>query len=667
MPNSLISEKSLYLQQHAHNPVQWYAWGKEAIEKARTENKALIISIGYSACHWCHVMEKECFENDEVANIMNRDFVCIKVDREERPDLDTLYMEAVQLMTGQGGWPLNVIALPDGRPFYGGTYFPKNKWIEVLQKLSAEYKRNPDLVLEYAVKLSEGVKASNLFKAENATESLQNDTLHACVNLWKPKFDTLDGGPNRAPKFPLPNNYSFLLQYAFLNEDEKLKKHVYLTLDKMACGGIYDQVGGGFARYSTDVYWKVPHFEKMLYDNAQLIGLYADAYRATKSSLYKHIVYQSIAFLQDEFSGIEGNFYSAIDADSEGEEGKYYVFTENELIEICGELYADFLLYFEISNASYWENGNYIIMRKVQAIELSYSEQKKLNELIILLKTARNKRPNPTLDKKSICSWNAMTISGLAKAYKAFNENMFLEMALKNVQFVRAVFLENHKLKHVFYEGEASVSGFLEDYAFCIQAWLDMYEITSDEQYIAEAELLMQSCMQDFFNEERQMFFFTSKNEEKLFSQSVEYLDNVIPASNSVMAHNIHTLGIITGNSNYLQTADKMLKNVLSMIAKYGSSFSNWAMLLMQKVLPYYEIAIVGPNAKAIQQELNAYYLPNVLINASEKESKLPLFFKRYKQGQTLLYVCENNACKNPVLNLKEALELIKNKTKNNT
>ncbi|MEZ4737829.1 MAG: thioredoxin domain-containing protein [Flavobacteriales bacterium] len=409
--NRLVHESSPYLLQHAHNPVDWYPWGEEAFAKAREENKLLLISIGYSSCHWCHVMERESFENDELAAVMNERFVCIKVDREERPDVDQVYMTAVQLMTGRGGWPLNCFALADGRPVYGGTYFPPQQWEQVLVQLSDTWRQDPQKVSDQAARLHQGIVAQNVVELPEAPDAFDAEDLDELVDLWSKGFDNVYGGPDKAPKFPLPNNYQFLLRYAFLTDDAQLKQHVALTLDKMALGGINDQVGGGFARYSTDVLWKAPHFEKMLYDNAQLVSLYSQAYQAFKNPLYKATVERTLAFIEREMTSSEGAFYSALDADTEGEEGLYYVWTKDELQTVLGAEYDLAAAYYNVDAAGLWEHGRYILLRREPdaefAAEFGISEAELATRIAAINSTllaTREKRERPGLDDKSLTS-----------------------------------------------------------------------------------------------------------------------------------------------------------------------------------------------------------------------------------------------------------------------
>ncbi|MEM9022916.1 MAG: thioredoxin domain-containing protein, partial [Bacteroidota bacterium] len=444
--NRLVDETSPYLLQHAHNPVNWYPWGDEALDKAKAENKLLLISIGYSACHWCHVMEHESFEDTAVAAFMNEHFVCIKVDREERPDIDQIYMDAVQLLTQRGGWPLNCFALPDGKPFFGGTYFPKKQWLNVLDKVQEEYAQNPDKVTEYAERLTEGVQSTDLIAMNPEPPKFTWDGLQEAVRTWSENFDQEEGGPNRAPKFPLPNNYQFLLRYAHLTGDAALMDHVNLTLKKIAYGGIYDQVGGGFARYSTDELWKVPHFEKMLYDNGQLVSLYAEAYQATGDERYKRVVYETLAFVARELTADVGAFYSALDADSEGEEGKFYIWSKAELEELLGSDYALVADYYNINQKGFWEHGNYILLRDRDDAAIAAEHElttealtERIERAKATLLEARAKRVRPGLDDKSLTSWNAIMLKGYVDAYQVFREPRFLEAALRNARFLTEV------------------------------------------------------------------------------------------------------------------------------------------------------------------------------------------------------------------------------------
>ncbi len=663
--NNLIHETSPYLLQHARNPVNWFAWNSEAFEKAKSEDKLILISIGYSSCHWCHVMEHESFEDMPTAKLMNENFVCIKVDREERPDVDAVYMSAVQLMTGRGGWPLNCFALPDGRPIYGGTYFPKAPWQNVLVQLTQMYKHDKKKFLMYADDLVNGIKKTDSLIVANAEVEFSKTTIEKTITNWKKHFDDIEGGPNRAPKFPLPNNYIFLLRYATLAKDNEVLKHVLLTLDKMTYGGIYDHVGGGFARYSTDSLWKVPHFEKMLYDNAQMISLYAEAYTATKNPLYKNVVYETANFIEREMKSDKGFFYSALDADSEGEEGRFYVWRKEDVEKIISNIEYRILNievkdvvrdYFSINENGYWE-GNYILLRREDddAIAKRYNiSVDELNELIShaknLLLEERNKRTRPGLDDKSLTSWNALMIDGLCVAHRAFNENKFLELAINNAELLLAKQLKpDGSLYHSYKIGKSTINGFLEDYCFTIEAFISLYQSCFDERWLYEADKLIQYVLKHFSDEETGMFFFTSDIGEQLITRKREIQDNVIPASNSSIAKGLFLLGKYFDKTEYISRSEKMLRNMVADMATYGSAYSNWGILLLQKVFPFYEIAITGNDFEKRLIELQQNYLPNIIVTATNKESELPLLKNRLIKDKTLIYVCENNACKLPV------------------
>lgn len=664
--NALINETSPYLLQHAHNPVNWHAWGEEAIQKAKDENKLILVSIGYSACHWCHVMERESFEDEEVAAYMNQHFICIKVDREERPDVDQIYMEAVQLITGRGGWPLNCFALPDGRPFYGGTYFPKKNWLYLLENITKEYENDPKKIEQYATDLTAGIN-KNEFEVVNQEKIDQKALLIQTVEKWKLDFDQTEGGPNRSPKFPIPNNYMFLLDYAMLFDDQSVLNHVELTLDKMAYGGIYDQVGGGFARYSTDKIWKAPHFEKMLYDNAQLITLYSKAYQHFKKDAYKRVVEQTLAFIEREMTGPDGEFYSALDADSEGEEGKFYVWTKEEL-ETLEQLDQDFVsALYSIQPKYVWEHGNYILHRQagdqklMRQFELSQEELiEKIDFTNQVLLEERSNRIRPGLDDKTLTSWNALMISGYAAAYKTFGDEKHLEKALKNAHFLwKNQYDKKDGLLHNYKKGISSISGFLEDYAFVIEAYLDLYEVTFDEEWIERAQILSKESIDNFFNSEQKMFYFSANKDALLIARKMEISDNVIPASNSSIARSFHRLGLLLDDRSLLDISNNMLAQVSPRISSYGSGYSNWSLLSLTKTNPYFEIAIVGDQYVEKLKALNKEYLPNAVFLGGKKEGNLPLLENKLVKGTTMIYVCLDQTCKIPVEEVKEAATLI--------
>ncbi|MFK8045228.1 MAG: thioredoxin domain-containing protein [Crocinitomicaceae bacterium] len=661
--NLLVDESSPYLLQHAHNPVNWFPWGEAAFEKAKAEDKLVLISVGYSACHWCHVMEEESFEDSTIAAFMNENFVCIKVDREERPDVDKIYMNAVQLMNGSGGWPLNCFALPDGRPVYGGTYFPKNNWMELLQNLAVTYEKDKGSFEKYADNLTEGIQQSELVKVAADNNAVDLEMLDQMVKKWGESFDLKHGGPNRAPKFPLPNNYEFLMQFGHLKNNEQLLKHVDLTLNEMAMGGIYDQVGGGFARYSTDEKWKVPHFEKMLYDNAQLLTLYSQGYQRTKNPLYKKTVYQTVEWIQREMTTKDNAFYSALDADSEGEEGKFYVWTEDEMkqaltveeFEIAKQIY-------HINAKGKWE-GNYIPLTDSDKLKDKMDDSEFLgswNTINKKLFKTREKRIRPRTDDKILTGWNAMTISGLVEASMAFNNDEFKKMALDNAAFlVEKQIKSDGGLWHTYKDGVSKIDGFLDDYAFVISAFLKLYELTFDESWLLKAGDLAEYAIKHFKDEKTSMFFYTSNSSESLIARKMETSDNVIPASNSEMANALFDLGTLLDSNSYKQTAVQMLANMQGDMAEYPSSFSNWGLLSMKIGMPYYEIAITGDDWKSKTSELNEYYIPNKLLMGGATGT-IPLLEGKFI-GETTIFVCVNKSCQMPVVEVEEALKQMEN------
>jgi len=671
--NQLIKETSPYLLQHAHNPVNWHAWNKESLALAKKENKLIIISIGYSSCHWCHVMEHESFENEEVAKVMNANFISIKVDREERPDIDQVYMNAVQLMTGRGGWPLNCIALPDGRPIWGGTYFPKKNWINALTQLANLYKETPNKAIEYADKLTEGVKNSSLIQFNNNEISFNLNKLISTVTNWTKHLDSKLGGSNGAPKFPMPNNLNFLLRYSTQAKNVEIKNYVNTTLTNMAFGGIFDQIEGGFSRYSTDQKWHIPHFEKMLYDNAQLVSLYSKAYQQTKNKTYKKVVYKTLQFVENELTNSESAFYSSLDADSldknrKLEEGAYYVWTKEELQTILGNDFELFSHYYNINSYGLWEHQNYVLIRKEaddifakkNHISLKSLEEK-VSEWNKKLLKIRNKRAKPRLDDKSLTSWNALMLKGYIDAFQAFNNSHFLEVALKNAQFiVTKQITPDGGLNHSYKNGKSTINGYLEDYATVIDAFIDLYQVTLNEKWLATAKQLTDYTFDHFFDEKTHMFYFTSDKDTALITRKFEIEDNVIPASNSIMANNLFILSHYYSNTYYLKVSKQMLSNVYDKMDNYGGGYSNWLNLLSNYVGSYYEIAVSGNKAKEKIKEFNANYIPNKLFAGTTNKGSIPLMEGRAADNETLIYICVDGACQLPVKETKKALEFIK-------
>ena len=670
--NNLTSETSPYLLQHAHNPVNWYAWNDETLKFAKEQNKLLLISIGYSSCHWCHVMEEESFENEEVAKVMNQYFINVKVDREERPDIDQIYMNAIQIMTGQGGWPLNCIALPDGRPVWGGTYFKKEEWAKTLFQIGNLYISKPKTVIEYAEKLTVGIQESSIVNVNTEVVEFTSEYLNETVKKWSIYFDDELGGLNRAPKFPMPNNYHFLLRHAYQNKDDDLITYVNNTLTKIALGGIFDHVNGGFSRYSVDTKWHIPHFEKMLYDNGQLVSLYADAYLITKNELYKETINLTLQFVERELLDTSGGFYSAIDADSLNkngklEEGAYYVWTKPELEEILKDDFELFSSYYNINSFGFWEHNNYHLIRNQTDEEFSTKHQiskKQLKEKVkhwqnTLLRERGNKE-YPRLDDKILTSWNGLMLKGYIDAYRVLNNNHYLKIAIENATFIEQHLIkEDSTLYHNYKNKKATINGYLEDYGTVIDAFIALYEITFNEKWLIIAKNLTDTCFDYFYNPASKMFYFTSEKDTKLIARKTEIEDNVLPSSNSMMAKNLYKLGHFYTNAYYLKTSKQMLKNMIPIMQNYGSAYSNWLDLYSNFNHGFYEIAISGKKAKEKLLEINQNYIPNKLLCGSLIKSSLPLLLHRFNKDKTLIYVCSNNTCKLPLENTHEALKLI--------
>nr|WP_299175110.1 thioredoxin domain-containing protein [uncultured Allomuricauda sp.] len=672
--NALINETSPYLLQHAHNPVNWEAWSPEVLERAKKEDKPLLISIGYAACHWCHVMEKECFEDEEVAKMMNENFINIKIDREERPDVDQIYMDAIQMMSGNGGWPLNIVALPDGRPFWGATYVPKDNWVKSLDQLINLYKKDKQRIVQVATDLANGINAINLVENKADADTYSLDQLDNAVSNWSRHFDNYLGGYKRAPKFMMPNNWDFLLHYATANNKPELMEQVDVTLTRMAYGGIYDHVGGGFSRYAVDTKWHVPHFEKMLYDNGQLTSLYAKAYAATGNELYKNIVQETIDFVKEELSDENGGFYSSLDADSlddhgELEEGAYYVWSKEELTQLIGSDYEIFKDYFNINSYGLWEKGNYVLIRDKDDTEIAEKHGisvpdlgQKMKKALNILKQERSKRDKPRLDDKILTSWNGLMLKGLVDAYRYLGNEEYLELALKNAAFIEKEMIKddfslfrNHK------KGESNINAFLDDYAAVIEAYIALYEVTFDQKWLEHGKKLLDYTKLHFFDSTSGMFFYTSDEDESLIRRSVETSDNVISASNSIMAKNLLKYHKLFSEEGYGETAEQMVKNVQTDFDESAQGFANWLHLVLYENQNFYEIAVVGEDYKGLGKQIASSYIPNSILVGSPKEGTIELLKSRYNEGQTLVYVCIEGTCKLPVTSAEKALGQLRN------
>jgi len=671
--NHLINESSPYLLQHAHNPVDWRPWGEAALEKAAQEDKMLIISIGYAACHWCHVMERESFEDTTVARLMNEHFISIKVDREERPDVDDIYMTACQMASGEPcGWPLNAFALPDGRPVWAGTYSPKKQWLEILRYFIEIQEKERDKLKDFAGRLLQGMAQSDQLGIQPLeSEGFELAPFNEFIKGGYAAFDLRRGGLKGAPKFPLPRTYELLLHYHQLSGDEKPLEIVTTTLDGMARGGIYDQLGGGFARYSTDDAWQVPHFEKMLYDNGQLVSLYAQAFKATGRPLYRRIVEETLAFIERELTSPEDGFYSSLDADSEGEEGKYYVWTSTQIDSVLGKGEAARLVaaHYGVKPSGNWEAGKNILSVKepLEALTEEYgmsseSVREQLKSSRRQLLAARQERLRPGLDDKMLTSWNALMLKGYVDAYEALGTPVYLEAARRNARFLKEKMLQpGNRLNRNFKEGESVINAFLDDYALTARAFIALYQVTFDEQWLQDARALVDYAVEHFSDEATGLFFYTSDIDPPLVTRKKEVTDNVIPASNSVMARVLYDLGLYLYEPEYLDRARTMLRQVAgAMLESEDPAYhANWSLLYLDLARPPYEVAIVGPDWDQKRRELARHYLPGVRLLGGADEGSLELLKDKAQAGRTMIYVCQDKVCKLPVEEVERALELL--------
>lgn len=660
MPNKLILSTSPYLLQHAHNPVDWFEWGNEALQKAVAEDKPILVSIGYSSCHWCHVMERESFEDEDIARIMNEYFVCIKVDREERPDLDQVYMEAVQAMQQHGGWPLNVFLTPNQQPFFGGTYFPSKNWAQLLLQINKAFREKRTEIDQSASSLSEHLRTSDLQRfAKDSDASFKPESLDGMFRILASRFDATWGGLEKAPKFVMPSIWLFLLRYYASTKNEQALHMVTLTLTQMAYGGIYDQLAGGFSRYSVDGEWFAPHFEKMLYDNAQLLSLYSEAYAITKNKLFRDVVYQTLEWLKKEMTHPGGGFYSALDADSEGVEGKFYTWTYDEVKQILGDAGKPLLSYYQATEAGNWEHGRNIFRRDSATQDSDESEE--LKELKHKLLIARRNRIRPALDDKILTGWNAMTIQGLIDAYKAFQDDQFLVLALENISFLESHLIVNGKVYRAFKNKHSETEGFLEDYAYLIQAYTSLYQVTFNEGWLFKAVTWTNYVQEHFYDSSEGYFFFASDSAESLIARKKEIFDNVIPGSNSLMARNLFTLGTLLDRDDWKNQSQAMISKLSSLIESEPGYMCHWGVLLSEVIQTPAEVVISGSDALVLREELHSHYLPFMVTVGSDHTSSLPLLQGREpKLNQTQIYVCYNKTCQLPVEQVSQAIQQIK-------
>jgi len=676
MSNRLIHESSPYLLQHAHNPVDWYPWSEEAFEKARQEDKPVLVSIGYAACHWCHVMERESFENPQVAALMNEHFVNIKVDREERPDVDHIYMDAVQAISGSGGWPLNVFLTPDRKPFYGGTYYPparafnRPSWTEVLLSISEAYRERKDEVEQQAATLTEHLKVSNAFGSTPSAQASSVFTEEKITEAYQNSMRQADrewGGFGRAPKFPQTFTINFLLAYAHLYENDEALQQALLSLDKMAQGGIYDHIGGGFARYSTDTEWLVPHFEKMLYDNALLVVSLSDAYQLTGNDFYKEVIEETLAFAEQELMHPEGGFYSALDADSEGEEGKYYVWEYEEVKAILQNDAELFCRYFDITPKGNWE-GKTIPWVQTPLPEFAAHNTIPVEQVKQIIKTGkekllqqRQKRVRPQLDDKVLLNWNALMNVALTKAYAATGNRHYRALAEKNMQFLLQAFkAQEGGYYHSWKNNRAKYPAFLDDYANLIAALTELAQATGDFHWVEQARLLTKTVLQNFSSQDSPLLYYTSRQQQDVLLRKKELYDGATPSGNAVMAQNLHRLSVLYDEKAWRVKAEDMVKAMGEVIVKYPTSFGVWLSLLFEITRGTNEIAIVGKQWENYLENLLRIFIPHKVVMASEKPvDSYPLLASKAEITDTLVYLCKNYACLQPVKTLPELRNLL--------
>ena len=659
------------LQQHADNPIDWYEWGDEAINKAKKENKPLLISIGYASCHWCHVMEKESFMDTAVARIMNENFINIKVDREERPDIDNIYMNACQLLSGGGGWPLNAFALPDGKPFFAGTYYSKSSWINLLNQISQAYKEKNDLVLKQAEALTKGIveEEISLPKGDRGSIMFSKTDYQKLFDSVYKKIDTYNGGLKGAPKFPMPAVNEFLLQYHYLTGNKEALDAATNSLTRMALGGIYDHAGGGFARYSTDSLWRIPHFKKMLYDNGLLISLYAHAYQLTRNDFYKNILAESISFVERDLTSPDGGFYSSLNADTEDGEGVFYAWKFDEFRKInnseTGQLITE---YFNVVPEGNWEKNKNILYASQTPHEFSVLKNQLPGPFISALTktksnllTERNKRSKPATDTKILTAWNAMMLRGYADAYAATSNETYLSKAVSNAKFLEKNMMgANGSLKRNFKNGRASIEAFLDDYAWTAKSFTTLYQVSFDKHWLTLAQQLTDYALANFYDTKSGMFYYTASDSSNLVVRKMEIQDNAIPSSNAIMAGVLYELGIYFGEKDYSDKSSRMFSVVAEKMNDQSPYYAQWCWLAGLFSHGSYEVVIMGKDAHKKNKDLQKNYLPTCLYMGETDEENLPLLEDKLPDDKTLIYVCTNKICKLPVEEVDRALIQIK-------
>ena len=671
--NRLSQATSPYLQQHADNPVDWFEWGEEALQKAKQENKPLLISIGYASCHWCHVMEKESFMDTSIARIMNKNFICIKVDREERPDIDNIYINACQLISGNSGWPLNAFALPDGKPFFAGTYYSKQSWISLLTKITAAYKQQNKKIVLQAQALTNGIaeEGFSFSKSDSNSSPISKDFYQSLFDTLYNHVDLTNGGLKGTPKFPMPATIEFLLQYHHLTGDKNALMAATNSLTRMALGGIYDHVGGGFARYATDSLWRVPHFEKMLYDNGQLMSVYTHAYQLTKNDFYKNIVKEIATFVERDLSAKEGGFYSSLNADTKDGEGEFYAWDEKEMKKVTGEKTESLVSnYFNVSEPGNWKEKKNILFANYSPGEFAGRNNLSPNDFYNVLSTAkkallaeRNKRDKPGTDHKILTSWNALMLKGYTDAYTAFGEELYLNKALANARFIEKNMLnKDGQLWRNYMNGKTSIDAFLDDYALLGQAFIRLYQVTFDKHWLSLSNELVNYAIKNFYDEKSGLFFYTSSNSENLVVRKIDVSDNALPSSNAVMAEVLYYLSTYFENDDYLHKSSGMLSRLSGIMNANPAYYAQWCYLAGLFSHGTYEVAIMGKDAVKKSLELQKTYLPKCLFMGGTSEN-LPLLEDKMPVNKTIIYVCTNKTCKLPVEEVSAALNQLGKKT----
>ena len=695
VPNALIGETSPYLLQHAYNPVQWFPWTEAALEKATTEQKPILVSIGYAACHWCHVMERESFENPETAALMNAHFVNIKIDREERPDLDHIYMDAVQAMTGSGGWPLNVFLTPEGKPFYGGTYFPpirahnRPSWTEVLQSVQEAWTTRRHELDAQAENLTAHLEKSNAFGTMTSAESTRSSGSDASADAASTLFtkqtladtaesmlknaDTKWGGFGNAPKFPQTATITYLLRHYHFTKHQPSLDQALLSLDKMAQGGINDHLGGGFARYSTDAEWLAPHFEKMAYDNALLVNVYSEAYQLTQQKFYRDIIEQTLSFVERELTSPAGGFYAALDADSEGVEGKFYTWFATEIDEILGADAELFKTVYDVHPEGNWEHTN-ILWQPISLATFCNEQKLNVEEVEEKLSRCRKKlldhrasRVSPQLDDKILLGWNALLNKAFCKAYGATGDEQYLSRAITNMEFLLATFKNPASGFFHTYKKEARFPAFLEDLAFLADALLHLQECTGDNKWLLAAEEVVNLVIDHFQDADSPFFFYTPVGQSDVIVRKKEIYDGAVPSGNAVMAGVLHRLSLLLDRPEWGAKSQQMVKIVGNAIVRYGNSFGYWAGVLQEIVLGTNEITILGLQAPMQLKELLKHYVPHrVIVSSTQTDVSFPMLRGKATDSLSAFWLCRQYTCLPPVSSVEALLTCIEKNGRNN-